>query len=97
MPSARILRSAVENLDEIWLYIARDSVDAAERVISQFEATAQTLARSPGMGRKRDELAAGLRSFPVGNYIMFYRPTRRGIDVVHVYHGARNIEELFKT
>jgi plasmid stabilization system protein ParE len=25
----------------------------------------------PGMGRARDELADGLRSFPVGNYVVF--------------------------
>ncbi|MEO6437440.1 MAG: type II toxin-antitoxin system RelE/ParE family toxin [Tepidisphaeraceae bacterium] len=95
MPHARILRSAVRDLDEIWLYIARDSVDAAERLIAAIEAAAHTLSENPGMGRRRDELLAGVRSFPVGSYILFYRKTQRGIDVLHVYHGARYIEELF--
>jgi toxin ParE1/3/4 len=91
MPQARILRSAIKDLDEIWLYIARDSVDAAA-----IEAAANALADQPGMGRVRDELAPGIRSYPVGSYIVFYKRSRRGIDVLHVYHGARNIEELFR-
>ena len=97
MPRARILRSAVKDLDDIWLYIARDSVDAAERLIELIESAASNLARFPGMGVRRDDLAAGVRSFPVGNYLIFYQKTRRGIDVLHVYHGARRIEELFKS
>ena len=95
MPHARILRSAVEDLDEIWLYIARDSITAAEGVIASIEAAANKLARFPGMGRERNDLVPGMRSFPVGNYLIFYRKIRGGVEVMHVYHGARRIEELF--
>jgi toxin ParE1/3/4 len=96
MAKARILRSAVRDLDEIWLFIAQNNVDAAQKLIEKIEATCQQLARLPGMGRKRDELAAGLLSFPVGSYLIFYTKTRGGIEVVHVYHGARRIEGLFR-
>ncbi len=95
MAQARILRSAVQDLDEIWLYIARDSIDAAERVIASIQAAAQRLAEFPGMGQRRHDLLAGLLSFPVDNYLIFYRKIRGGIEVLHVYHGARSIEELF--
>jgi toxin ParE1/3/4 len=95
MPQARILSSAVKDLDEIWLYIARDSIDAAERLIERIELTARKLARMPGIGPKRDEFAPGLRSFPLSNYVIFYRETDLGIDVLHVYHGMRDLQELF--
>ncbi len=36
------------------------------------------------MGRKRDELAPRLRSFPVGSCLLFYRITRGGIEVARV-------------
>jgi len=49
----------------------------------------------PGIGRKRDELQPGLLSYPLGNYLIFYQRSAVGIDVLHVYHGARNLEELF--
>jgi hypothetical protein len=29
------------------------------------------------------------------NYLTFYRPIPEGVQVLHVYHGARDIEALF--
>jgi len=96
MSQARILKSALADLDEIWLYIARDSIEAAERLVERIERTARRLAFMPGIGRKRDELQPGLLSYPLGNYILFYRRTKSGIDLLHVYHGSRNYEEFLK-
>lgn len=31
-----------------------------------------------------------------GDYLIFYRPVDRGIEVVRVIHGARDIEALFE-
>jgi len=55
----------------------------------------QTLATQPGIGRARDELAESLRSFPVGNYVIFYRATQGGIEVVRVLSGFRDIPNVF--
>jgi hypothetical protein len=41
---------------------------------------------APEIGRARPELLANLRSFPVG----------RGIEVVRVLHGARDLKPLFE-
>ena len=49
----------------------------------------------PMMGRARDELAPGVRSFPFGRYVVFYLPLDGGIDVVRVLHGARDIDAAF--
>ncbi len=48
------------------------------------------------MGRKRDSLVTSLRSFPVGNYLIFYCPVNKGIEVIRVLHGARDIQNLFE-
>jgi toxin ParE1/3/4 len=32
-----------------------------------------------------------LRSFPVGEYLIFYRPLSDGIELARIMHGARNI------
>ncbi|MDB6110837.1 MAG: plasmid stabilization system protein, partial [Pedosphaera sp.] len=29
------------------------------------------------------------------NYLIFYRPITNGVQVLHIYHGARDIEALF--
>jgi len=56
----------------------------------------EKLAASPNIGRHRDELLSGLRSFPTGNYLIFYIPLEDGIDVVRILNGARDIEALFR-
>jgi toxin ParE1/3/4 len=48
------------------------------------------------MGREREELSARLRSFAVGNYVIFYRPAKDGIEVVRILHGARDFPPLFE-
>ena len=47
------------------------------------------------MGLKRDEdLRAGLRSFPVGEYVILYRIQGEDIFILHVMHGSRNMPSL---
>jgi toxin ParE1/3/4 len=46
------------------------------------------------MGTPRDTLAPGLRSFPVGSYLVFYRVVPEGIEVARILHGARDLKEL---
>lgn len=35
-----------------------------------------------------------LRSSPVGNYLIFYRPLPDGIEILRVLHGARDIAAI---
>jgi toxin ParE1/3/4 len=46
------------------------------------------------MGANRDRLGSGLRSFPVGNYLVFYRTVPDGIELVRLLHGARDLSRL---
>ena len=54
------------------------------------------LARQAFIGRARRELAPGVRSFPLGRFVLFYCPTAAGIEVVRVLHGARDIGQVFQ-
>jgi plasmid stabilization system protein ParE len=40
-------------------------------------------------------LQPGLRSFPVGEYVIVYRIEDEDVLILHVAHVRRNIEELF--
>jgi len=86
---------ALSDLAEIWDYIADDSEARADAFVGTIDAKFQTLAKQPGIGRLRDELAAGLRSLPVGRYIIFYLPLAEGVDIIRVLHGARDIDTIF--
>lgn len=96
MSQYRVSAVASADLEDIWLFIAQDSPDAADRFIRTIVSRFPTLASLPYLGRQREELAARLRSFPVGNYLIFYRPMDDGIEVVRILHGARDFPPLFE-
>jgi toxin ParE1/3/4 len=97
MPRIQRRPLAGADIDEIWDYIAEDSVVAADTWIDRLDAKLSLLASQPLMGRSRDELALGVRSLPFGRYVIFYLPLHDGIDVVRVLHSARDIASIFET
>jgi toxin ParE1/3/4 len=94
---ARVRRTedAEADLTDIWVYIAADNAAAADRTILALQDAEDRLARLPNLGRSRDELSAGLRSWPVGAHLIYYRPEAGGILTVRVLHGARDAAALF--
>lgn len=96
MSSYSLAPQAVQDLDEIHDFIAADNINAALRFVDLLEEKFQTISQSPEMGRRREELAPMLRSFPAGNYVIFYRPAEEGIQVIRVLHGARDVEAIFE-
>jgi antitoxin ParD1/3/4 len=87
---------AINDLDEIWSFIAADSVDAANRVESAIIAACNSLARRPMLGSKRAEITHlsvrfwAVTRFP--NYIVVYRPDTTPLQIVTVIHGKRDIK-----
>jgi plasmid stabilization system protein ParE len=87
--------SAENDLLEAWLYVAEDSVTAADRMLDQIEAEAIRLLDQPLMGRERNELSPGMRSWPTSTpYILFYFPNEHGVVVARVLHHARDIPAI---
>lgn len=76
----------------IWAFVADDNVRAAEALIDRIDRTSDMLADTPFAGRARPELGPGLRSFPVGNYVIFYIPLPDGIEIVRVMNGRQEID-----
>lgn len=95
MATARRSPLAKADLREIADLIARDNLNAALRLLDQVDTVCQRLAEFPGMDPQRDELQPGLRSFPIGNYLLIYRAVPGGIELVRVLHGARNLDSIF--
>ena len=101
MPKFILAPCVEDELWVIWTFIAQDNPAAAARVIEGAYETFKNLADRPGLGRPRkfsDPRLKDVRSWRVfgfDNYLIFYRPVPEGIQVLHVYHGARNINALF--
>ncbi len=94
---ARTTRSKLARADlrGIWLYIAQQSVDAADRFLDRLDQTVRLIAQNPAIGEPQDHIKLGLRRFMVAEYLVFYETTGDGVRVVRVLHGARRWEEEF--
>ncbi|WP_246725520.1 type II toxin-antitoxin system RelE/ParE family toxin [Beijerinckia sp. L45] len=84
----KVRTSAQNDLLEIWRFVAVNDADAADRLLDRIDKVFAMLADHALAGRARPELGAGVRSFPTGSYIVFYRYDDGGtIDVVRVLSG----------
>ena len=95
MSSYRYSSDANADIEEISLYIFDLNPVAAHRFLDSLEATCELLAAHPFIGRPRAELGENLRSFPVGNFLVFYTPAADGIDVARVIYGGRDLPGVF--
>jgi toxin ParE1/3/4 len=79
------------------LYVARKAnLDVAQRLVDAIASTFLLLPANPGVGRQRPNLGAGMRTFPVNNYRIYYRQDARGrVRILHVKHAARDEKKLF--
>jgi toxin ParE1/3/4 len=94
----RVTRLAERDLDEIFLYWARRaSLEAADRIIDRIVDRFWLLGEHPNAGRSSEDVADGVKCFPAGKYLIYYRASRHGIDILHVFHGARDQGRAFKT
>ena len=86
---------ARSDLVDIWRFLSSRNARATGRIMRDITESFKLLVDYPESGTKRNELRRGLRSFPVGNYIVFYSITGAGIEIVRVLHGRRDIERIF--
>jgi toxin ParE1/3/4 len=83
---------AERDIRDIWsYYVAEASTEIADKVFEQIRIAAQRLIQHPLSGRPRDELRPGLRSILSDPYVIFYRVSDRGVQIVRVIHGRRNL------
>ena len=93
----RISRRATTDLDEIWLHIAeQDGIEPAQRLIGMLSEKFFLILSQPFIGRSEEELRPALRSFPAGNYRIYYEPRHDYIRIVRVLHGARDREKALR-
>jgi toxin ParE1/3/4 len=94
MMTYRLTRRARRDVLNIWRHIAADNERAADRFIDLLARYFELLGDNPRAGRRRDRLRRGYRSFPVGEYLIFYRIMKPGVCIMLVMHGRRDIETL---
>jgi toxin ParE1/3/4 len=90
----------IRDLIELATYIAEDNLDVSDRFLAAAEETFKQLAKTPGMGKLcqfSHPNLADVRQQPVKRfrrYLVFYRPTDLGVEILRVIHSARDIEAI---
>lgn len=87
---------AQDDLLEIYTFVAENNEPAGVRLMRTFRQKFERLAQFPEMGKERNELVIGWRSFPVGKYIVLYQVTGDVLEIVRVHHGSTDIDNLFE-
>ena len=86
---------AVDDLFEIWSYIARDSAQAADRVEAAIHNARAFLAGGPLRGKTREEITRlplrfwTVQAFP--NYIIVYNHQSDPLQIIRILHGSRDV------
>jgi toxin ParE1/3/4 len=94
----RVATEARNDLTDIWHYVATESSkpEIADRLIDFISERFQFLSKHPYGGRARDEVLSGVRSFPVGQYVILYRVESPDVFILRVMHGRRDIDSALK-
>ena len=89
--------AAKADIAEILDVIAADDPSAARRVLAKIKAAMKRLARTPGLGHLREDLAdEPLRFWPVYSYLIIYRVGMRPLQIIRVLHGARDVSRVLR-
>ena len=84
---------ALEDIDDIAAYIAKDSPFYAQSVVEQFIVTSRNLSVFPLRGRVVPELGdESYRECFVQSYRVIYRVIDVQVSIVAIIHGARLLE-----
>ena len=95
----RFLQEALDDLEEIVLYIAQDNRAAALKMHDKIIQKAQSLSRFPKRGRYvPDEKMrkAGYRTLLIKPNMAFYRVLGRNVFIYRVIHGAADYPLLYE-
>ena len=87
---------ARSDLKQIFVDIAEDGPDRADRVLDELYSGLQLWGRSPGIGHYHDELLSRkYRFWNFYSYVVVYAWEGKPIRVIGVVHGARDLSVFF--
>src|ERR1700744_2137378 len=86
----RVAQTAEQDMDAIFAYWAdRAGFEPAGKLLDPIIDRFTLLAEFPQAGRACPEIAPAVRCFPAGKYLIYYRRSRKIVEILHIFHGAR--------
>lgn len=87
--------AAKADLIGVWLQIADDrGVDAADAYVEKIRDLCTLIASQPEMGVARNDVADGVRSFPVDSYVIYYEDAGSSLRILRVWHASQDPSRL---
>jgi len=93
--------SAIDDMDEIFSYISKDNISAAEAALDKIDDEISKLSEFPNMGSLLSDeeytlIQRGYRFIIISPYIVFYRIINNAIIIHRILHERRDyLRELF--
>jgi toxin ParE1/3/4 len=89
--------AAKADLDDVWIDIAAENPEAADRQVERVASLIFKLADFPNLGRSRPEFGDAIRGLVKDNYLILYEihDTSR-VEVKRIVHGIRDLSTLFE-
>lgn len=89
---------ALQDLAHIWdATFDKWGEEQADHYTDLLDLRCSWLAANPLLGKERDEVRKGLRSFPEGQHFVFYRVTDDGIEIVGFPYQRQELQQYFET
>ena len=93
MAQVRWTLQAVDDLEAVCLFIARDAPQLAAIFAKRALRSTERIAAFPNSGRIVPEVNdPNLREIILGNYRLIYRVVQDAVQIITVHHGARRLD-----
>ncbi len=92
---ARSAKRDLQKISDYWMH--KVGPDVSLNIITRILETVITLSGQPRIGVRSDEFGVGVRKFPAGDYMIYYRTVvPSGAEILHVFHGAQDQRKAWK-
>ncbi|RJF86773.1 type II toxin-antitoxin system RelE/ParE family toxin [Oleomonas cavernae] len=89
--------AALGDLDGIYDLIEPDNPRRALSFVQDIRQRCRTLCTHPHLGPARNDLSAGIRTYPMfGRVVVAYRVTEEAIVITRVFYGGQDYETLLR-
>ena len=97
MSSFVLTPSAQQDLQRIQNYYLQEAgLRVARQMLVEFVEAVRVVARTPGVGHKREDLAENrpVLFWPMRDYLIIYKPETTPLEIITIARGSRDLSQI---